>query len=81
MPTTPTDDLLLKMHAALRAYYNGVGTWAAYEQAKEALQATEHSQDNGQRVLVQTGEDTIDFLDTGIEGIRGVRRDNASLLP
>ena len=73
MPTTPTNDLLLKMHAALRAYYNNGGTWAAYKQAKREYesQAPEHLEDDGQRVLVQTGEDTAALVQLGVFGTEG----------
>ena len=68
MPTTPTDDLLLKMRQALHAYYNNGGAWAEYEQAKQEYesQAPEHLEDESERVLVQTGKDTIAFGKVGI---------------
>ena len=73
MPTTPTDDLLQKMRQALHAYYNGVGTWAEYEQAKQEYesQAPEHSEEDRQRVLVQTGEDTAALVQLGVFGTEG----------
>ena len=74
----PTNNLLSKMHTALHAYFQGVGSWAEYEQAKEELQASEHLEDNGQRVLVQRGEDTVDLLGVGIGGIGRIGGDDAS---
>ena len=69
----PTDDLLQKMHAALRAYYNNGGAWAEYEQAKQEYesQAPEHSQDDLQVVIVQTGKDTAALVQLGVFGTEG----------